>query len=79
MKASVPRGRRARWVMELQQYNFTIEHKPGKENKNADALSRLIYKEDENDQDSTSDEADHRAIEAGDLYYFLKNAFTLKG
>ncbi len=56
MKASVPRGRRARWVMELQQYNFTIEHRPGKENKNADALSRLIYKEDENYQESTSEE-----------------------
>lgn len=38
----IPKGRRARWIMELQQYNFEILHRPGKENKNADALSRLI-------------------------------------
>ncbi|GBC54389.2 enzymatic polyprotein, putative [Rhizophagus irregularis DAOM 181602=DAOM 197198] len=42
MSAKIPTGRRARWVMELQQYNFEIIHRPGKENKNADALSRLL-------------------------------------
>ncbi|EXX62263.1 transposon Ty3-I Gag-Pol polyprotein [Rhizophagus irregularis DAOM 181602=DAOM 197198] len=42
MSAKIPIGRRARWVMELQQYNFEIIHRPGKENKNADALSRLL-------------------------------------
>ncbi len=36
-----PKGRRARWLMEVQQYNFTIQHRPGKENKNADFLSRI--------------------------------------
>ena len=35
-------GRRARWIMKLQQYNFVIEHRSGKKNQNADALSRLI-------------------------------------
>jgi hypothetical protein len=38
----IPKGRRGRWIMELQQYKFDIIHRPGKENKNADALSRLI-------------------------------------
>ena len=38
----IPKGRRARWIMELQQYNFEIIHRSGKENKNADALSRLL-------------------------------------
>src|SRR6266542_1413449 len=34
--------RKARWIMELQQYNFTIKHRSGKKNQNADALSRLF-------------------------------------
>jgi len=41
------KGRRARWIMELQQYDFEIKHRPGKQNNNADALSRLKYKKDE--------------------------------
>src|SRR6266511_5282184 len=34
--------RRARWIMELQQYNYIIEHRSEKKNQNADALSRLF-------------------------------------
>jgi hypothetical protein len=45
IKGKVPKGRRARWMMELQQYNFEIVHRSGKENKNADALSRLRFEE----------------------------------
>ncbi|CAB4441358.1 unnamed protein product [Rhizophagus irregularis] len=45
MNAKVPTGRRARWVMELQQYDFEVIHRSGKENKNADALSRLEFEE----------------------------------
>ena len=37
----IPKGRRARWVMELQQFRFDIKHRPGKANANADALSRM--------------------------------------
>src|ERR1043165_6181527 len=33
--------------MKLQQYDFTIKHRPRKENKNADALSRMYEKERE--------------------------------
>ncbi|GET67413.1 retroviral-like aspartic protease 1 [Rhizophagus irregularis DAOM 181602=DAOM 197198] len=40
--SKVPKGRRGRWMMKLQQYDFEIIHRPGKENKNADAMSRLI-------------------------------------
>jgi hypothetical protein len=41
MTSQTPKGRRARWIMELQQYDFKIEHRSGKSNANADALSRL--------------------------------------
>jgi hypothetical protein len=36
-----PHGRRGRWMMELQKYDFEIIHRAGKSNKNADALPRL--------------------------------------
>src|SRR3954454_18919398 len=45
--AKMPSGRRARWIMELQQYDFTIKHRPGKQNANADALSRIEEHEEE--------------------------------
>jgi len=45
--AKIPtKGRRARWIMELQQYDFEIKHRSGKENSNADGLSRLINTEE---------------------------------
>lgn len=34
-------GTQLKWITRLMQYNFTIEYKKGKENKVADALSRL--------------------------------------
>ncbi|GBB96358.1 hypothetical protein RclHR1_27350003 [Rhizophagus clarus] len=43
MNAKIPKGRRARWIMELQQYDCEMIHRSGKENKNADALSRMKY------------------------------------
>jgi hypothetical protein len=39
--SSIPKGRRARWMMELQQHDYQIKHRPGKTNTNADALSRM--------------------------------------
>ena len=36
-------GRRARWRIFMQQYNFDVEYKKGVENKVADALSRAHY------------------------------------
>ena len=33
-------GRLARWMMYLQQFNFKVEHRPGRAHGNADALSR---------------------------------------
>ena len=44
--SKIPKGRRARWIMELQQFKFTIKHRPGKANANADALSRMYEESD---------------------------------
>ena len=38
-----PKGRIARWICYLQQFNYTIQHKSGKKHLNADALSRRPY------------------------------------
>jgi hypothetical protein len=35
------KGRRARWILRLEPYNFTILHRAGKKHNNADTLSRL--------------------------------------
>jgi hypothetical protein len=35
-----PEGQLARWLQKIQQYDFHVEHRPGKEHLNADALSR---------------------------------------
>ena len=36
-----PEGQLARWLEKLQEFNFTIVHRPGKSDRNADALSQL--------------------------------------
>jgi hypothetical protein len=42
--------RQARWIMDLQEYNFTIKHQPGKANMKADLLSqRAGFPKGEND------------------------------
>ena len=40
------KGRLARWILSLQEYQFQIKHRPGRQNGNADALSRFPVKID---------------------------------
>ena len=41
-----PEGQVARWIQQLQEYHFKVEHRPGKQHGNADALSRCPCLED---------------------------------
>ena len=38
-----PEGQVARWLESLAEYEFKVQHRPGKKNTNADALSRMPY------------------------------------
>ena len=37
-----PASRITRWIMRLQEYDFEVEHKPGRHHQDADAVSRLV-------------------------------------
>jgi hypothetical protein len=43
MKTINPQGQTARWIIELQNYDFEIIHKAGRTHSNVDTLSRTIY------------------------------------
>ncbi|GIX98892.1 hypothetical protein CDAR_379741 [Caerostris darwini] len=43
MKLKDPTSRIARWLLTLQQYTYTVVHKPGRLNLMADYLSRAKY------------------------------------
>ena len=40
MKIKEPTGRLARWIMKLQELDFIVVHRPGREHVNADAMMR---------------------------------------
>ena len=43
MTKKEPTSKYARWIMKIQSFNFTIEHRKGTQNQNADAISRIDY------------------------------------
>lgn len=55
-----PKGRLARWIMDLQEFQFTTDHRPGLQNGNADALSRL-----ETEHNTTTDKTETRQSHRG--------------
>ena len=44
-KFKEPEGQIARWVQKLQEYQFSITHRPGKQHNNADSMSRIPCKQ----------------------------------
>ena len=46
-------GRVARWAILMQNYEYNVVHRKGKDNTNADALSRIDYPPDKQDNDTT--------------------------
>ena len=76
-----PKGRVARWIAYLQQFDFTVEHKAGKEHKNADALSRIPHVDEAEHLEQKIDEdlfpttcAITRSAAAGEAHAAADNA-----
>jgi len=63
-----PFGKLGRWIMELQQYQMSIEHRSGKSHNNADSLSRPpIVQPLEGDDVHSSGDVDEDTINLRDL------------
>jgi hypothetical protein len=50
-KQKDPRGKFARWILELEQYNYAFQHKPGKDIAGPDALSRIETSKEPTDEE----------------------------
>jgi transposase InsO family protein len=53
-----PTGQQARWIEIMENYNFFVEHRPGRAHGNADAMSR-IPAESTSDVDRSGEESEH--------------------
>lgn len=68
-----PPPKLARWLLKLSEYDFTIKHRSGKQNANADALSRLPTQEDGNPQ------VMERPMAPGDTFLFHRKLIPSTG
>ena len=57
-----PEGQLARWLEKLQEYSFTVVHRPGKKHLNADALSRRPEHTGDSDQSAETSDISANAI-----------------
>ena len=65
-------GRLFRWVLALECYDYEVKHKPGAQNKVADALSRRIYDKGHEDKTPLPEETLILNIEPTTLQNLLK-------
>lgn len=49
-----PEGQTARWVTQLSEYDFSIEHREGKRHRNADGMSRIPCRQCDVDENKTA-------------------------
>ena len=54
-KQKDPRGKFARWLVELENYDYRVEYVPGKDNVEADYLSRIEIPSDKEEPESTQE------------------------
>ena len=57
-----PASRLMRWILRLQEYNFTVEHKPGLLHKDADGVSRLAAAVGDAPSDGTASTSARTAV-----------------
>ena len=55
-------SRLTRWTLRLQEYEFEVEHKPGKDHGDADGVSRLVCEDEEVTGPTSTDESTSEAI-----------------
>ncbi|KAG0930503.1 hypothetical protein G6F57_011821 [Rhizopus arrhizus] len=72
LATKMPRGRIARWILTIQAYRFTVIHKKGSLNADADALSRLYEKQNQQDIAQLSMEEFKRHQEDDKIIQVLK-------
>ena len=56
-KQKDPRGKVARWLVELENFDYRVEYVPGKDNVEADYLSRIEIPERSNEPESIQEKA----------------------